>query len=176
LAPGIDENSKEQYDPINQWFLELRAAGITTIFLHHAGKSGLQRGTSGREDNIDVSLFLNRPKDYSPEQGARFVTKFEKSRVRHADSYLLGEMELQAAPDKDTGVYVWAFGNQKKNTRIEVLRLLDEGVTVSAIAPAVKISTSMVYRLRREAVEEGLLQEENFRLTPSGKTWIEKNG
>jgi hypothetical protein len=170
LAPGIDENSKEQYDPINQWFLELRAAGITTIFLHHAGKSGLQRGTSGREDNIDVSLFLDRPKDYSPEQGARFVTKFEKSRVRHADSYLLGEMELQAAPDKDTGVYVWAFGNQKKNTRIEVLRLLDEGVTVSAIAPAVKISTSMVYRLRREAVEEGLLQEENFRLTPSGKT------
>ena len=58
LAPGIDESSKCDWDPINQWLLELRFKGISTVMLHHEGKGGDQRGTSGREDNIDYSLSL----------------------------------------------------------------------------------------------------------------------
>ena len=41
LTPGIDENKKEYWDPINSWLLDLRFAGIATILLHHVGKSGV---------------------------------------------------------------------------------------------------------------------------------------
>jgi putative DNA primase/helicase len=48
LIPGIDENSKQDWDPINQWLISLRILGLAVVLLHHAGKSGKQRGTSGR--------------------------------------------------------------------------------------------------------------------------------
>ena len=35
LASGLDENKKQDWDPINSWLLELRFAGISTIMLHH---------------------------------------------------------------------------------------------------------------------------------------------
>ena len=61
LAPGIDENSKKDWDPISQWLLSLRRLGKAVIFVHHAGKSGSQRGTISRED-----IFGLRHKDFSP--------------------------------------------------------------------------------------------------------------
>ena len=51
LAPGINENVKADYDPINQWLLSLRHVGITVFLVHNLGKGGEQRGTSAREDN-----------------------------------------------------------------------------------------------------------------------------
>jgi hypothetical protein len=85
VAGGLDENSRKDWDPVNQWLLELRFAGITTIMLHHTGKGGAQRGTSAREDNLDCSIILKSPPDYSPEDGARFICHFSKARVRSAD-------------------------------------------------------------------------------------------
>jgi predicted ATP-dependent serine protease len=79
LAPGIDENLKRDWDAVNQWLLDLRFNGISTILLHHVGKGGSQRGTSAREDNLDSSLTLRHPNDYLPEQGARFVVNFSKT-------------------------------------------------------------------------------------------------
>ena len=40
LTPGIDENSKQEWDPINQWLLELRFNGITSILAHHTNRAG----------------------------------------------------------------------------------------------------------------------------------------
>jgi putative DNA primase/helicase len=71
LTPGIDENLKRDWDPINQWFLELRFEGISSVLFHHAGKTGFQRGTSAREDNIDSTILLECPPDYMSEEGVR---------------------------------------------------------------------------------------------------------
>jgi len=35
---------------VQGWLLVLRRRGISVMVIHHAGKSGLQRGTSRRED------------------------------------------------------------------------------------------------------------------------------
>ena len=75
LSAGIDENSKRDWDPVNRWLLDLRFAGIATILLHHTNKEGGQRGTSAREDNLDISITLGAPFDYSPEDGCRFVVQ-----------------------------------------------------------------------------------------------------
>lgn len=50
------------------------------MFIHHAGKSGAQRGTSKREDVLDTVVALKRPGDYVTSQGARFEVHFEKAR------------------------------------------------------------------------------------------------
>jgi putative DNA primase/helicase len=43
-----------------QWLNRLRQGGLCVIFLHHAGKSGMQRGHSRSEDLLDVSIKLTR--------------------------------------------------------------------------------------------------------------------
>ena len=35
---------------------------------------------TAKEDNIDISISLTKPEDYSPEDGAKFMVNFEKSR------------------------------------------------------------------------------------------------
>lgn len=81
LAPGINENSKKGNDAINQWLLELRRIGVAVIMVHHTGKKeGTPRGTSAREDNIDVSISLKKVKDDSSFRGAMFEGTFTKGR------------------------------------------------------------------------------------------------
>jgi putative DNA primase/helicase len=68
------------FDPASRRLaLQLRRAGKSVILIHHAGKSGRQRGTSRKEDVLDTIISLRRPPDYSPDQGARFEVYYEKS-------------------------------------------------------------------------------------------------
>lgn len=80
LTPGIKENSKEDWDPINQWLISLRHLGVSVLLIHHSGKGNAQRGTSGREDALDCVINLRRPGICGHEHGARFSVGFEKSR------------------------------------------------------------------------------------------------
>lgn len=52
LFSGINEDSKQDWEPINAWLIRLRHRGLATVLVHHAGKGGQQRGTSGREDSL----------------------------------------------------------------------------------------------------------------------------
>src|SRR5215831_12894374 len=66
--------------PVQEWALAQRRASRSVLFIHHAGNSGTQRGTSRKEDVLDTVIGLRRPPDYLVEQGARFEVHFEKSR------------------------------------------------------------------------------------------------
>jgi RecA-family ATPase len=59
------ENEAESWLPVQQWLLRLRRKGKTVILIHHAGKGKEQRGTSRREDVLDLVLNLRRPDDYA---------------------------------------------------------------------------------------------------------------
>ncbi len=80
LAREIQENEADGWAPVQEWALKLRRKGVSILFIHHAGKSGKQRGTSRREDILDTIIALRRPPDYQAEQGAKFVVSYEKSR------------------------------------------------------------------------------------------------
>ncbi|MDY6951017.1 MAG: AAA family ATPase [Thermodesulfobacteriota bacterium] len=166
LASGLDENSKKDWDPINSWLLELRFAGISTIMLHHVGKEGNQRGTSAREDNLDFSITLKRPHDYTPEDGCRFILHFSKARVATEHLPLLQDHEFKLVHD-ETGRLVWTWGSTKKQNKVEVIRMLDEGMTQGDIAQALGIHKGTVSKIRRQAIEDGLLSKKN-KLTQSG--------
>ncbi|MBW2090669.1 MAG: AAA family ATPase [Deltaproteobacteria bacterium] len=165
LASGLDENARKDWDPINQWLLELRFAGVATIMLHHTNKDGGQRGTSAREDNIDVSAILKAPRNYQPEDGARLIIHFTKARIANAKLPLIADTEFQL--QDENGQYVWTCTNVKKARRVEILRMLDEGLDQKTIAETLGVAKSYVSKVRKKAIKDGLLGENN-RLTQTG--------
>lgn len=171
LAPGIDENSKEEWDPINQFFIELRFSGITTIFLHHSNKAGGQRGTGAREDALDFSIMLDRPKDYCIMDGTRFTLKFTKARVSQEDAHLVGDTEF-ALEKNPGGQYVWTWGPSKGKNKVRILEMLDQGATHDEIAKELGLKgTSRIRQVKSEAVKKSWLTEEG-KLTQAGFDWM----
>jgi len=165
LAPGIDENKKLDWDPVNQWLLDLRFSGISTVLFHHTNKSGDQRGTSAREDNIDTSIMLFRPHDYRIEEGARFIVKFKKIRVSMKELRLLQDYEFRLL---EVGDHVeWNWGTVKKKNQIEILRMLDEGIQQTDIATALGVDKGYVSRIKGKAIKDGQLSKDG-KLTQSG--------
>jgi putative DNA primase/helicase len=166
LTRGIDENSKRDWDPINQWLLELRFAGISTILPHHTNKEGGQRGTSAREDNIDISIILKSTFDYVPEDGAKFLVHFTKHRVSTNKLKDIADTQFQLTED-ESDLLVWSWGNVKAETKLEVLRLLDEGHNQSDVASIVGVHKGYVSKIRKQAIKEGQMTPKN-KLTQSG--------
>lgn len=77
LASGVDENKGDAYEDIGQWLLELRRRKITVIVIHHAGRNGLMRGHSKREDACSWIVELRDAKREG-EPGAKFISHFAK--------------------------------------------------------------------------------------------------
>lgn len=170
LTPGAKENDKDAWDPINVWLMELRFNGITTIFIHHAGKSGQQRGTSARVDNIDIQINLYRPSSYLAEEGCRFICHFEKSRIPQKHLKLIADTEFKLI-ENENGQYTWAYSNAQTESRKQALRLLSEGETSRDIAARLEISKTTIARWKKEAINKGLMIE-NGTLTPDGMTYV----
>jgi hypothetical protein len=76
----IPTNDEEEWLELLAWFARLRSRGLCVIFLHHAGKSGLQRGHSRSEDMLDVSLKLSKPPEDDELDYLRFRLEFDKFR------------------------------------------------------------------------------------------------
>jgi len=172
VAGGIDENIKKDWDPVNQWLLELRFAVIATIMLHHTNKEGTQRGTSAREDNIDNSMVLKRPFNYQAEDGCKFILHFTKARVRTQDLKLIPDLEFQLTQDEH-GKLIWTYGNVKEESKRQVLRLLDEGIPQVDICNQLDLSKGYVSKLRTKAIEDGYIGK-NGKLTPTGLSYVQE--
>ncbi|MBA7622820.1 hypothetical protein ES703_30207 [subsurface metagenome] len=167
LTPGLDENAKSEWDSVNEWLKELRWAGITTILIHHLGKGGTQRGTSAREDNIDISIQLNHPPGYLDTDGCKFELKFTKTRLRHRELKDISDLQLQLREDEE-GRSTWTCGSIKKSIRNQVLTLFDEGtLNQSEIAEELKISRQHVSKIKKEGSREKLITPEG-KLTQTG--------
>lgn len=78
---------------------KLRKAGISILFVHHAGKGGNQRGTSKKEDILDTVIILRKPNNYEQREGARF----EKARGFYGDEASPFEAWLKG----DHGTMTW---------------------------------------------------------------------
>lgn len=150
------ENEAESWLPIADWILSLRRRGIAVVLVHHAGKGGQQRGTSKREDLLDVVIGLSRPKDYDPTQGAVFVAEFSKARnLTGADAESL---ELQLGGDDDRAV--WLYRTVEVSTYERVVELAKEGLSQSEIANELELNKSNVSRHLRKARELGDIPKE----------------
>ncbi|MBK1685531.1 AAA family ATPase [Rhodoferax fermentans] len=150
------ENEAESWLPIADWILSLRRRGIAVVMVHHAGKGGQQRGTSKREDLLDVVIGLSRPKDYDPTQGAVFVSEFTKSRALTGDAVESLELQLGGTDDRAT----WTYRTVEASTYDRVVALAKEGLSQSEIANELELNKSNVSRHMRKARELGDVQPE----------------
>ena len=138
--------------------------------LHHVNKEGGQRGTSAREDNLDISMMLKKPNDYTPEDGARFIVHFSKARVSTNRLNLIGDTEFKLMLD-ESGNHTWTYKNVKQSAKIEVIKMIDEGLDQKTIAENLNVSKGYVSQLKKQAVKENLITKKG-KLTPSGFDYI----
>jgi putative DNA primase/helicase len=136
------ENEAESWLPVQAWLLKLRRQGRSVVIVHHAGKGKAQRGTSRREDILDVVLNLRAPSDYEPNQGARFEVHFEKARGLNGKETDPFEASLELRDAKA----VWTISDLEDARRTEILELKEDGLSVRAIARELGISKSAVQR------------------------------
>ena len=145
------ENEAESWQVVQDWLIRLRSMGKTVLLVHHSGKKGAQRGTSKREDVMDVVIKLQRMGEYTPEQGARFRVEFEKARNLHGPEVESLSLMLK---EKRYGGYVWEILEEtptESEVKIgEIIRLHSEGKSQSQIASIVGTSQSTVSRTLKD--------------------------
>jgi putative DNA primase/helicase len=100
------------------------------LLVHHAGKSGGQRGTSAREDILDTVIKLARPDDYTTEQGARFVVHLEKARGICGPE----AKPFEAALSKENGLAVWITRQIEDAENERIASMHREGMSSREIA------------------------------------------
>lgn len=148
LARSGKENEGEGWLPVQEWALRLRSLGKCVIFIHHAGKGGQQRGTSRREDVLDLIIELKRPNGYKSDEGARVEVHFTKS--RHIAGTDAGPFGALFTP------YGWSMQDIEEiditdNEVVQsIIRLKAENLSIREIAEQLNISKSMVGRIAKK--------------------------
>jgi AAA domain len=143
VRSGGKENDAESWIGLAEWALNLRSKGKCVIFIHHAGKNGEQRGTSKREDILDVVIELKHPSDYEPDQGARFIVNFKKARHLLGDDAKSFDAQLQT---DQKGNSVWTTCDAKESIHDRIIELAEFNMKKSEIANELGIDRTAVYR------------------------------
>jgi DNA-binding XRE family transcriptional regulator len=147
------ENEAESWLSIGEWAMRMRSLGKCVIFIHHAGKDGNQRGTSKREDILDVVIELKRPADYRADQGARFIVNFTKARHLSGNESQSFEAMLMSIDGKQT----WTTKPASESTLAQVVELANLGLSQADIAKELEVNKSTVCRAYNAAKEKGLI-------------------
>jgi putative DNA primase/helicase len=143
---------------MQNWLLRLRRKGIAVLLIHHAGVNGKQRGTSRREDALDLVIGLRRSADYSPEQGARFEVHVEKARTLVGDGALPFEAMVEAFVSESGRAGIrWVDRDLKPPVLYRAAELFRDGHTVRQVADLLGVSRSEAGRLRLKAAAEGII-------------------
>jgi putative DNA primase/helicase len=152
------EGASDSWLPMQNWLLRLRRKGIAVLLIHHAGVNGKQRGTSRREDALDLVIGLRRPADYSPEQGARFEVHVEKARTLAGDGALPFEAMVEAFVSESGRAGIrWVARDLKPPVLHRAAELFRDGHTVRQVADLLGVSRSEAGRLRLRAAADGIL-------------------
>jgi KaiC/GvpD/RAD55 family RecA-like ATPase len=153
LSPASTDAETETWVLVQEWLLRLRRAGYTSLFLHHSGKGGTQRGWSGREDVLNVTIALREPADYSRDEGLRCEVYIEKLRAK-ANGESVQPFELQMR--SDDGATSWLQRPLKKIMERRAFEMFRAGMKPREIAEDLRLSRYQVYRLQRKYLSDPL--------------------
>ncbi|MDY3810183.1 AAA family ATPase [Desulfovibrio porci] len=140
------ENESQSWQAMQTWLLDLRRRGITVLLIHHAGKSGDQRGTSAKEDIMDTVISLRRPKEYAMAEGARFEVHLTKARGILGDDAKPFEANLIT----EGNALHWQVREIEDVELEELKRLLDEGYSIRDCAEEMGKSKGAIQRLKKK--------------------------
>lgn len=154
LVRSGKENESESWLSIAPWALTKRRQGKSVLFIHHSGKDGKQRGTSRREDQLDVVLSLKRPPDYEFDDGATFHVIYEKA--RHLFGQDTSSFEAKLTTDEN-GVQEWVTRPVEESNFDKIVSLMNEGLSQKEVAVELDLNKSTISRAVRKAKERGLI-------------------
>jgi hypothetical protein len=154
LFSGLRESSKDDWEQVVPWLLALRRRGVAVVLVHHAGKGGDQRGTSGREDMLDTVIRLD-PVTGTMNEGARFVVSFTKCRGAYGDAVKSFEATLDLDSD-----HKWTWKPIEESNYQRMLALAEDGISsVTDMAEELGLSKGMVSRLKKKGQDRGDLKK-----------------
>lgn len=171
LSSGVDENDNTEQEDLLRWFMHLRHMGYAVVLVHHAGKSGDQRGASRREDLLDTVMKLEKDQDEHPGdvQGAHFIFTFTKTRGETPKPYAL-DVLLTANFE---GVLSFTMRNAANiSAGMKVLKCIQNKnpKTQKALALLMKKSTGSVSQHMKKLEERNYVQvtEQGLKVTAAG--------
>ena len=132
LCRGGKENESDSWSKMQEWLLMLRRLGKSVLLVHHAGKTGDQRGSSAKEDILDTVIKLTRPAEYTAGGGAQFTVELTKARgitgpeAEPFEAALISDDFVKAA--------TWEYARKEDKDIKRIQDLLDEGQTQRQIA------------------------------------------
>ncbi|MBW1854833.1 MAG: hypothetical protein JRJ00_09180, partial [Deltaproteobacteria bacterium] len=151
----------------------IKKLGVSLIYKHHSGKSGAQRGTSAREDNLDCVLYL-KPTPGKKQGQCDFIVTFEKSRNVRQE---LKPFRFQVEPDpidKTKSSDIWTSSEDLNSGKGDVIMaLLIEGWKQNVISSTVDVSKSYVSQMNGKAKLKGYLNSKGTP-TPEGLEFKKK--
>lgn len=151
LIGSAGESDGDDWFPVQEWLLGLRRRGITVVIAEHTGRNGLPRGTSRREDILDVVLVLRRPADYRSEEGARVDLRWSKARGLTDDVVKPCEVRLRI----EDGRAEWDVREVLDRDYQQAVEMYVEGASPADVAVDLGVSRATAYRWRGQARREG---------------------
>lgn len=176
MSGGIDENDNSALDQFLQWLVGLRHEGAAILLIHHAGKSGSQRGASRREDFLDTSIELKLPpqdkdddeEDFIAHQGAHLILSFPKTRGKRPEPEEL-ELKLQQEGER----LIWTVGEVRTIDRsIRMLKTIWETSpdTQKDLAEAQGLSGGRISQVCKKLRKNGFIEASpSLKLTTEGR-------
>jgi hypothetical protein len=155
LFIGMNENDADAWDDVLPWLLQMRRNRIAVIFIVHAGRNGVMRGSSRREDAAFWIINLTEPKDpIESQHGAKFVTRFVKNRNATELECPALEWTFAKPPGDPKARVAW-----KRLTVPQLFRqCIEQGFNrATQIALEIGITPGRVSQLAAKAIKEGWL-------------------
>ena len=149
------ENESDSWDVVQMWALKQRSAGRSVLFVHHAGKTGAQRGTSKREDVLDTVIPCAALVTTPPVK-ARPLKCISR---RHADSVATKPSRCFAPWTKTSTAKPPGHGESWSLPPLDkVVSLANEGWHAYRDFRAIEINKSNVSRHLKKARAQGLVE------------------
>jgi len=153
LWPTSQENQSDRSAILAEWFTDLNQRGVWVIFLHHAGKSGEQRGDSEKEDMLSFVLKLRRPANYKAEEGLRVEVHVEKNRHKPSESRWLMPFEIALAKDA-SGETIWTTRPAQEAQRRAAFEMFKDDMPTMFVGQEIGVSRATIYRWKKDYDEQ----------------------
>jgi putative DNA primase/helicase len=141
------------------------------VLVHHAGKSGQQRGTSAREDALDTVIVLKRTVN-DAMIGVDVDLIFEKS--RHIAGTAIAPIGFKIMGNPENKDLIWSIGVSGSSKKERALQMVCDGRSYEDIKSELGIGKSTVTKYKKSAIKNGWLieTEKGIKMTKTGKTAI----
>lgn len=149
-----DENKNHDWAIVQSFLSQLKALGLTIIFIHHAGKGGSYRGTSRMTDIMNTVVKLERINEDMMEEDVNNVMRlkviYEKCRSFNGKDAMSFEATYSAMG--------WSHRSLQMSLMEMVVERVALGLAPKEIAIELKKDKSWINKIIREAKRLGLIR------------------